>query len=168
MATIGQRTQFPDTCERKCLHSGVNYYQVLFDNLNLTIPKVPPRPTWPKQPCSTAWVPQPMSLLTWFLAISRPRYGCQHDHCLWRCSEWRYTKSPLLTIVTNGTLSASSESNPDGQILVNGSTMQQVAHYKFTATRENFNIDKLTVLNNPIPPCHRRLYCRRDRADFGC
>jgi hypothetical protein len=59
------------------------------------------------------------------------------------------TKSPLLTVVTNGTLSASSESNPDGKILVNGSTMQQVAHYKFTATRENFNVDKLTVLNVP-------------------
>jgi hypothetical protein len=58
------------------------------------------------------------------------------------------TPSPLITILTNGTLSASSEGNPDGANIVAGKTMQLVGKYRFNALREGFTINKLTVMND--------------------
>ena len=53
----------------------------------------------------------------------------------------------LLSIVTNGTLSANSEGNPDKKIVVAGTTMQLASKYKFTALREAFNVNKLTIMD---------------------
>ena len=56
--------------------------------------------------------------------------------------------SPLLTIVTSGSLTASSEGNPNAAALVAGATNQLVSKYRFHALRESFDVNKLTVLND--------------------
>lgn len=58
------------------------------------------------------------------------------------------TKSPLVTILPSGTLTASSEGNPDADILVEGSSEQLVGKYKFSAVDEDFNVKTLTIVND--------------------
>ncbi len=58
------------------------------------------------------------------------------------------TKSPLVTILPSGSLTASSEGNPDADILVEGSTEQLVAKYKFSAVDEDFMIETITIVND--------------------
>jgi len=60
--------------------------------------------------------------------------------------------NPMLTIVTSGTLSAVSEGSPEGGIVVAGSTMQLASKVRFSALREGFNVNKLTVINDAIGP----------------
>jgi len=55
---------------------------------------------------------------------------------------------PLMTILTSGSLSVSSEGNPDAKNLVAGSTMQLVSKYRFATLNEAFNVNKLTVIND--------------------
>ena len=56
--------------------------------------------------------------------------------------------SPLLTIQPAGALTASSQNNPDKAILVTGASAQLVSKYKFTALKEDFNVKKLTIVND--------------------
>lgn len=56
--------------------------------------------------------------------------------------------NPLLTIQKSGSLTASSEGNPDKDILVSGATDQLVAKYRFHSLKEDFNVKKLTIVND--------------------
>lgn len=58
------------------------------------------------------------------------------------------TKVPLITILGSGTLTASSQGNPDADIVMTGSVEQLVSKYKFTAVDEDFQIKKLTISND--------------------
>jgi hypothetical protein len=57
-------------------------------------------------------------------------------------------KVPVITILTSGDLTASSEGNPDEDVLVSGSTQQLVSKYRFNAIDEDFQVRKLTVVND--------------------
>ena len=56
--------------------------------------------------------------------------------------------SPEITILTSGDLTASSEGNPDEDILVSGATEQLVSKYRFHAIDEDWNVKKLTITND--------------------
>ena len=53
-----------------------------------------------------------------------------------------------LTILTSGDLTASSEGNPDADILVAGTDDQLVAKYRFHAQDEDFQVKKLSIVND--------------------
>ena len=59
-------------------------------------------------------------------------------------------KIPMITIITSGSLTASSEGNPDKDILVAGSEEQLVAKYRFHALDEDFQVRKLTIANDSV------------------
>jgi len=54
----------------------------------------------------------------------------------------------VIEAINSGTLSASSEGNPESQNVLAGSTMKLVSKYKFTALREAYTVNKLTVMND--------------------
>ena len=56
--------------------------------------------------------------------------------------------NPTVTILTSGDLTASSEGNPDEDILVTGATEQLVSKYRFHALNEDFQVRKLTIVND--------------------
>ncbi len=56
--------------------------------------------------------------------------------------------SPELTIVTAGTLIASSEGNPNAAIVVAGTNNKKVSRYRFHALREGYTVNKVTVVND--------------------
>ncbi len=49
-------------------------------------------------------------------------------------------------------LTAVSEGNPEGRIVLAGSTMQLASKYRFSALREGFTVRKLTVINDVSGP----------------
>ena len=53
----------------------------------------------------------------------------------------------IQTVVVAGTLAANSQSNPDKKIVVAGATQQLAAKYQFSAQREAFTINKLTIVD---------------------
>jgi len=58
------------------------------------------------------------------------------------------TKNPLITVIGSGVLSASSEGNPDADILLAGSQEVLVSKYRFNAVDEDFLVKKLTITND--------------------
>ncbi|MDH5596672.1 MAG: S-layer homology domain-containing protein [Candidatus Peregrinibacteria bacterium] len=61
-----------------------------------------------------------------------------------------FDKTPLITIITAGDLTASSESNPVSDIVVAGASAVPVAKYRFHALREDFVVNKVTIVNDVL------------------
>ncbi len=55
--------------------------------------------------------------------------------------------NPLITVLTSGGLDISSEGNPDAMTVDAGTKMQLASKYRFSALREGFTINKLTVVD---------------------
>jgi hypothetical protein len=60
--------------------------------------------------------------------------------------------NPMVTIVTSGALSVASEGNPEGGIVVAGSQMRLASKVRFTALREGYAVNRLTVINDATGP----------------
>lgn len=59
------------------------------------------------------------------------------------------TPNPLITLIQNGTLTATSTSNSIAPtVLVGGTNDVLVAQYTFTAEKEAFDVNKLTIIND--------------------
>jgi len=56
--------------------------------------------------------------------------------------------NPVITVLTNGSLSIVSEGNPAGGNVTAGSTQVMVAKYRLSALYEPFTVNKLTVIND--------------------
>lgn len=130
--------------------AGADYYKVLFDNLNLKIAKGSTKTFMAK-----AKLLNTMSATTYVAIDMVPGTDITAEDvdantitATGAALNGTTTHNPELTVVTSGSLSASSEGNPDAKNIVAGSTMQLVSKYKFTALREGFNINKLTLMND--------------------
>jgi hypothetical protein len=128
---------------------GADYYKVLFDNLNVKVAKGSTKTFMAKVKLLNT-----MSADTYVAVDLVPGEIAAEDMdantitATGAALNGTTTKNPLLTVVTSGSLSASSEGNPDAKNIVAGSTMQLVSKYRFTALREGFNINKLTLMND--------------------
>ncbi|MBI5422402.1 hypothetical protein HZA44_04685 [Candidatus Peregrinibacteria bacterium] len=130
--------------------AGADYYKVLFDNLNLKIAKGSTKTFMAK-----AKLLNTMSATTYVAVDMVPGTDITAEDvdantitATGAALSGTTTHNPELTVVTSGSLSASSEGNPDAKNIVAGSTMQLVSKYRFTALREGFNINKLTLMND--------------------
>ena len=56
--------------------------------------------------------------------------------------------TPELTVNLAGSLTASSEGNPDADLVVAGATKKLVAKYRFNAQDEGYEVNKLTIVND--------------------
>ncbi len=130
--------------------AGTDYYKATFDNLNLKVAKGGTKTYTAKvkllnTSTATRYVALDLDSANDITAEDKeantitPQGGFLND---------TVTKSPIITILTSGTLSASSEGNPDAANLVAGKTQQLVAKYRFNALRESFTVNKLTVMND--------------------
>jgi hypothetical protein len=141
--------------------AGTDYYKALFDNLNIAVAKGSTKNLVAKVKMLntmtvTTYIAVDMNPINDIVAEDSDANtitatgGLPSTVGLFNCindTTGGVNLRAIQTVVIAGTLSADSQGNPDKAIKLAGSTQQLAAKYKFSAQREAFTVNKLTIID---------------------